>query len=98
MRGQVPVVKGDRVIASALGGIDAQLVADVGDVLGHTPAAADVMDAGRRWGTTPSGVLLRILERAYPPPREGWGLTTHVQQAPPRGRRTRRGKEQPCRH
>lgn len=89
MSGQVPVVQGDRAVASALGGIDAQLVADVGDVLGHTPGATDVMDAGRRWGTTPSGVLLRILERAYPPPPEGWGLTTHVQQAPPRGRRTR---------
>lgn len=74
-RGQVPVVKGDRVVASALGGIDAQLVADVGDVLGHTPAAADVMNACRYWGTTPSGVLLRILADAYPPPPEGSGLT-----------------------
>lgn len=89
MSGQVPVVQGDRAVASALGGIDAQLVADVGAVLGHTPAAADVTYAGRRWGTDATHTLLQILERAYPPPPEGWGLTTHVQQAPPRGRRTR---------
>ena len=76
-RGQVRVDEGARVVARALGGIDAQLVADVTDILGHVPAYADVMDAGRRWGTDATGVFLRILEDAYPPPRGGWGLTTH---------------------
>lgn len=76
-RGQVPVTAWDHTVARALGGIDAQIVADVSDVLGHVPAYADVMDAGRYWGTTPTGTLLRILEDAYPPPHGGWGLTTH---------------------
>ena len=78
-RGQVPVTAWDHTVARALGGIDAQLVADVSDVLGRVPAYADVMDAGRRWGTDATGTLLQILERSYPVPPEGSGLTTHVQ-------------------
>lgn len=74
-RGQVSVVEGDRVVARALGGIDAQLVADVGDVLGRVPSYADIMDACRCWHTDANGTLLRILEDAYPPPPAGWGLT-----------------------
>ena len=74
-RGQVRVDEGARVVARALGDIDAQLVADVTDTLGHTPAYEDVMYAGRRWGTDTTGTLLRILEDAYPPPPAGWGLT-----------------------
>lgn len=77
-RGQVRVDEGDRVIARALGGIDAQLVADVGDVWGRVPAYADVMDACHAWGTDATGVLLLLLEDSYPPPPEGWGLTTHT--------------------
>ena len=83
-RGQVPVTEGDRVVARALGGVDGQLVADVTDILGHTPAYEDVMYAGRRWGTDTTGTLLHILEDAYPPPHGGWGLTTHTV---PQGRR-----------
>lgn len=74
-RGQVQIDQGDRVVARALGGIDAQLVADVTDLLGHVPAYADVMDACRYWHTDATGTLLRILEDAYPPPPAGWGLT-----------------------
>ena len=76
-RGQVQIDQGDRVVARALGGIDPQLVADVGDVWGRVPAYADVMDAGRRWGTDATHTLLQILERAYPAPPEGLGMTTH---------------------
>ena len=76
-RGQVRVDEGDRVIARALGGIDAQLVADVGDVWGRVPAYADVMDACRSWGTDATGVLEQLIADSYPPPPEGWGLTTH---------------------
>lgn len=77
-RGQVSVDEGARVIARALGGIDAQLVADVRSVLGRAPSYADVMDAGRRWGTDATGTFLRILEDAYPPPPEGLGLSSHT--------------------
>lgn len=77
-RGQVPVVQWDRDVSRALGIENAQLVADVSDVLGHTPSAGDVRYAQRLWGTTPEGVFLRILADAYPPPPEGWGLTTHT--------------------
>lgn len=74
-RGQVPVTSWDRDVSHALGGIDPQLVADVGDVWGRVPAYADVMDACRYWGTTPTGVLEQLIEDSYPPPPEGWGLT-----------------------
>lgn len=73
-RGQVQVTDWERRDGRALDGVDPQLVADVGAVLGHTPAYADVMETGHRWGTTPTGTLLQILERAYPmppPPRAG---------------------------
>lgn len=76
-RGQVPVAEGDRVVARALGVEDAQLVADVRSMLGRVPAYADVVDAGRYWGTTPTDTLLHIIEHAYPPPPEGLGMTTH---------------------
>lgn len=78
MSGQVPVVQWDRYVSRALGIEDAQLVADVSDVLGHTPSAGDVAAARRLWNTTSEGVFLRILEEAYPMPPEGWGLTTHT--------------------
>lgn len=74
-RGQVPVTKWDQDVGHALGGVDGQLVADVRDVWGRVPAYVDVMDAGRRWGTDATGVLLLLLEDSYPPPPEGWGLT-----------------------
>ena len=74
-RGQVPVTAWDHTVARALGDIDAQLVADVGDVWGRVPAYADVMDACHAWGTDATGVLLLLLEDSYPPPPEGWGLT-----------------------
>ena len=76
-RGQAPVAEGDRVAARALGGIDAQLVADVRSMLGRVPAYADIMDAGRYWHTDATGTLLHIIEHAYPPPPEGLGMTTH---------------------
>ncbi|QYN59876.1 hypothetical protein GYM67_01365 [Bifidobacterium asteroides] len=76
-RGQVQVVQGDRVVARALGDIDPQLVADVRSMLGRVPAYADVVDAGRYWGTDATGTLLHIIEHAYPPPPEGLGMTTH---------------------
>lgn len=78
MSGQVPVTKWDRDVGHALGIEDAQLVADVADVLGHTPSAGDVAAARRLWGTDATGVFLRILKNSYPPPPEGWGLTTHT--------------------
>ena len=76
-RGQVPVTAWDHTVARALGGIDAQLVADVGDVWGRVPAYADVMDACHAWGTDATGVLEQLIADSYPPPPEGWGLTTH---------------------
>lgn len=77
MSGQVQITPRDRTVARDLGIKDAQLVADVGDVLGHAPAYADVTYAGRRWGTDATHTLLQILERAYPAPPEGLGMTTH---------------------
>lgn len=81
MTGQVPVVKGDRVIARALGVEDAQLVADVCDVLGRAPSYAEVKRACHSWGTDATGALLWMIEDSYPMPPEGWGLTTHTKGA-----------------
>lgn len=78
MSGQVPVVQGNRAFARALGDIDPQLVADVVAVLGHSLDVSDVRYASRLWGTDATDTLLQILERAYPMPPEGWGLTTHT--------------------
>lgn len=75
MTGQVRITAWDRTVARALGVEDGQLVADVSAVLGRPLDANDARHAGRLWGTTPTGTLLRILKDAYPPPPEGWGLT-----------------------
>lgn len=75
MSGQVQITPRDRTVAKDLGIEDAQLVADVGDVLGHSLDTGDVAYARRLWGTDPTGAFLRILRDAYPPPPEGWGLT-----------------------
>lgn len=79
MSGQVPVTALDRTVARALGVEDSQLVADTFAVLGHPLDVGDVRYAGRLWGTTPTGTLLRILEDAYPMPPAGWGLTQTTQ-------------------